>query len=412
MNNLFKIGCLLTLLSSLSCQPITTPDSTVESSYTIASFLPISGALSSKGPSRQNAAILAVQHINQAGKIDGKELELLTIDTETNGQTSREKLKKVYDKYPSLKAIIGASSSEVSKALLEEAKKSKTVMISPSSTSSIFTTLDDQSLFFRTAPGDEFQGKIMADKILESGLSRLAILHIDNAYGNSLKDILKKDFETVGGRVITQVSYGESPQSSYQNELNQLLKEPVDVVAFIGYPAEATTIFNEWLDSELAPNVQWFLSDGLKDIQLLKSLKQPDKLNGALGTIPANPNSDSAQLFQDEYIQQFGDFPVSFAAHTYDAVILSALALQQQSISTQDLPNALLEVSRPPGETIGPGVTELKKALQLLKEKKAINYEGASGAVDFDSHGNVKSDYEIWTIKNRFIVRVESRSIQ
>ena len=56
----------------------------------------------------------------------------------------------------------------------------------------------------------------------------------------------------------------------------------------------------------------------------------------------------------------------------------------------------LREVANPPGETIIAGVADLKKALGLLKEGKAINYEGSAGAVDFDQNGDVVTPIEIW----------------
>ena len=42
----------------------------------------------------------------------------------------------------------------------------------------------------------------------------------------------------------------------------------------------------------------------------------------------------------------------------------------------------------------GPG--KFAKDFSLLKEGKAINYQGASGAVDFDQQGDVIAPIEIW----------------
>ena len=72
----------------------------------------------------------------------------------------------------------------------------------------------------------------------------------------------------------------------------------------------------------------------------------------------------------------------------------------------------LREVANPPGETIISGVDSLQKAIALLKEGKAINYEGAAGAVDFDQNGDVVTPIEIWkyVAEEPFIetVRVET----
>ena len=46
---------------------------------------------------------------------------------------------------------------------------------------------------------------------------------------------------------------------------------------------------------------------------------------------------------------------------------------------------------RPPSQP-----TEFKLAFELLKQGKDINYEGASGSVDFDNNGDVVAPIEIW----------------
>jgi hypothetical protein len=51
-------------------------------------------------------------------------------------------------------------------------------------------------------------------------------------------------------------------------------------------------------------------------------------------------------------------------------------------------------VANPPGTFVGPG--EFEKAFELLKAGKPINYEGASGSVDFDVNGDVTAPIEIW----------------
>jgi hypothetical protein len=53
---------------------------------------------------------------------------------------------------------------------------------------------------------------------------------------------------------------------------------------------------------------------------------------------------------------------------------------------------------------IKPG--EFKKAFELLDQKKDINYEGASGSVDFDANGDVITPIEVWQYKGGDIVTV------
>ena len=60
--------------------------------------------------------------------------------------------------------------------------------------------------------------------------------------------------------------------------------------------------------------------------------------------------------------------------------------------------DALRSIANPPGEVVGPGVAGIGRALAVIAEGGDINYEGASGAVDFDENGDVFGPIEIWEI--------------
>ena len=66
-------------------------------------------------------------------------------------------------------------------------------------------------------------------------------------------------------------------------------------------------------------------------------------------------------------------------------------------------------VANPPGESIVPG--DFERAFMLLNQGKAINYEGATGTVDFDEKGDVITPIEVWQFSNGKIVtkRMEYR---
>ncbi len=65
--------------------------------------------------------------------------------------------------------------------------------------------------------------------------------------------------------------------------------------------------------------------------------------------------------------------------------------------------DAIRDVANPPGEKVS--IKDLKKALDLLKKGKEIDYEGVSGSVNFDRNGDVTSgSYGIWKIEDGKIV--------
>jgi branched-chain amino acid transport system substrate-binding protein len=96
----------------------------------------------------------------------------------------------------------------------------------------------------------------------------------------------------------------------------------------------------------------------------------------------------------------------------YDAVAVVGLAIKTaqvdgiKEITGVAIRDRLRKVANPPGEVVGPGAADLKKALQLLEQKQEINYEGAAGSCDFDENGDVMTPIEIWKFAAGKIVTV------
>lgn len=410
----FRFGAGVVLALQACQNPASAPTGTSAQQAVgarLVTVLPLTGALAANGPSREKAARLAADHIHEAGGLASGRLQLDHLDSGTQAAHAQAQLQTYIAAQGAPDALIGASSSQVSRQLLQEAVRGGFPMISPASTAASFTTEDPRQLFFRTAPSDAFQSTILADRIYESGVRRLGVIYLDDAYGSSLKETLQKAFVQQGGAVVTAVPYQPNQTEALSAALDALWQTSLDGVCLVGYPQEAPQIFNHWLASGLQPELRWFFSDGLKSAETLAGVSAPFRLDQSLGTVPSSLPQEASARFEQDYLAAYQGVPVSFAAHTYDAVVLAALALQlrhfQKDLSWSE---ALQQVSGPPGKLVGPGVLGLKEALRLLAEGQAVNYEGASGSVDFDAQGDVLSDYEIWTFKSGFIFRVETRS--
>jgi branched-chain amino acid transport system substrate-binding protein len=77
-----------------------------------------------------------------------------------------------------------------------------------------------------------------------------------------------------------------------------------------------------------------------------------------------------------------------YVAHAYDAAFMVALAIEAAGVADKTKVSAgLRAISGPKGTVIYPG--EFAKAKTLLRQGVRINYEGASGPVDFDAAGDI-----------------------
>ena len=84
--------------------------------------------------------------------------------------------------------------------------------------------------------------------------------------------------------------------------------------------------------------------------------------------------------------KEMGD-DFSYAAESYDAVVLIALAaLAAKSVKGADIATKLQEVSGGSGN--GEKATDFKSAATIINAGKVVDYDGYSGGIKFDEHGD------------------------
>ena len=117
-------------------------------------------------------------------------------------------------------------------------------MISPVSSSPLLTTepTSGNGFLFRSKPSDAFRAVVIAKVIAEDGgADSIAVIHIDDAYGNALKDAL---IETAGDNSnITQIPYSpEAAASEYAEAARQARSSNPDAVVIIPVGVELSLI--------------------------------------------------------------------------------------------------------------------------------------------------------------------------
>ncbi|GAF95752.1 unnamed protein product [marine sediment metagenome] len=191
----------------------------------------------------------------------------------------------------------------------------------------------------------------------------------------------------------------ESEQGTYASELGMALEGEPDVLVAISYPESATIFLKEAIEGGFAG--KFLFVDGTKSPEMIGRVGS-QYLNGSFGTAPSTAETDAREAFKEAYSWVYGEMPPSrpFIGEAYDATVLIALAIQKAGKADGSaIRDALWDVANPPGEKVGPGVEGIKKALQLIKDGKDIDYDGAAGPQDFDQFGDVVTHVEIWTIQ-------------
>jgi len=364
----------------------------------VATLMAHSGPLKEYGPNIKNGAVLAAKQMAAAGF----EMELIHEDSETSPIPATNAAKKLVE-INKVVAIIGALSSGVTLAVAESVTiPNNVIMISPASTNPLMTVLpsdEGKDFLFRTCPSDALQG-VVAGKLAASYNKTFAVIYVNNAYGQGLAEVFKNSFEKYQGKILAMVPHDEKAAPSYTAELKKALAGNPDRLAAFSYPDHAKVYLKEAI--EFFKYRKFLFCDGTKSMDIVKALGAKN-VEGQKGTAPGTVGGDAYKKFNEYYKAEFGKLPpLPFITNAYDGAAIIGLAAYTAKVkglplTTKNIRDQMRAVANPPGERVIPG--EFKKAFDLIKQGKKINYEGAAGSVDFDKHGDVVTPIEIWEYK-------------
>lgn len=369
---------------------------------TVGAVMALTGSLGVLGQQISKGAQLGIDDVNAAGGANGCELKLALLDNQTSPSVGVDAAKKLVD-LQHVPAIIGALSSGVSAAILSSVTaSSKVVQISPASTSPTFTDMarDGKTggYWFRTVPSDALQGVAMAKVAKDAGIKKVAVLYLNNAYGQGLSKEFSNAFTQLGGTVTQNVVYNPS-QPSYRSEVNSALNPKPDALFLVGYPGDGTTIAREWISSG-GPQ-KFLLPDGLQSQDFVNDVGA-QYMKDVHGTAPGSTDTPSLATFKEEFKTKFGNLPTqAYLTNAYDAAVIVGLAIEQaKSADGTAIRDAIRKVTDPKGEKIYAGSKQIGEGMKLLKQGKPIQYIGASGPLQFDANGDINAPMAVWAVKD------------
>ncbi len=401
-----RILCLLLLLNS-ACQTTETP-----SQLRIGTLLPITGDLAAYGSSMQNSARLLVDTVNACGGILGQPVEMLSQDDQTEPAAAAAAMTQLAE-VNRVAGVVGGVSSATASAEVGIAVRNRVILISPSSTSPVFTERarngDFQGFWFRTAPPDTYQGEALARLAKAQGIESVAILAINNDYGNGLISSFIPAFEALGGRVPNKSSPARYPPDSttFDSVVAAAYSSKPDAVLLIAYPETGSLVLKTaYQQGLLGKETRLLVTDGMKKTEIAdlvgKNAKGEYIATGIVGTAPS-AGGPAFKDFRERFRAQYRREPEVFDPNTWDATALLLMAAEAaKSTDSSVIKDRIRDVANPPGEA----VTDVCQALSLIREGKEVNYQGASGNVDLNPLGDVTGSYDVWTVEPDGSVRV------
>ncbi|MFF2244575.1 ABC transporter substrate-binding protein [Arthrobacter sp. NPDC058130] len=347
----------------------------------IGSLLPTTGSLAFLGPPEIAGVNLGIKEVNDAGGVLGKPVEVIHRDSgDTKTDIATQSTTSLLGQ--GVGAIIGAASSGVSKTVINQITGAGVVQFSPANTSPDFTAWDDKGLYWRTAPSDVLQGKVLGNYMATCGAQTVGMIVLNDAYGTGLAKNIQAAFEAAGGKVVAQELFNEG-DSQFSSQVDKVLAAKPDAIALVTFD-QAKSIVPLMTGKGVKPN-QIFMVDG--NMSDYSKDFQPGTLKGAQGTIPGTFAKDDFKkklLAIDPALKDY-----SYAGESYDAVNLIALAAEAaKSTKGTDIAAQLKAVSEG-----GEKCNTFPSCVTLLRNGKDIDYDGQSGPVTFSDAGDPTEAY-------------------
>ena len=217
---------------------------------TLGTLLPQTGSLAFLGPPEFAGFDLAIAEINENGGVLGQDVVGIPGDS---GDTTTDQANQTTDRLLSedVDVIIGAASSSVTLSVLDKIAAAGVTMFSPANTSPELSTYPDKGLYFRTAPPDVYQGDVLGQFVINDGNQTVAIINLNDSYGNGLADQATATITESGGEVVVRKTY-DPAATSFDSEIDEIAAADPDAIIVIGFN-ESSKILRTMVEKGVGP---------------------------------------------------------------------------------------------------------------------------------------------------------------
>ncbi len=330
-----RIVCLSLLVITSGCTKSSPPTG---DTIRVGEVGSMTGSESTFGTSTHHGIELAVKKINAAGGIQGKQIQLISLDDQGKPEEAATATTKLITQ-EKVVAILGEVASSRSLAMAPIAQQYKVPMISPSSTNPKVTEVGNY--IFRTCYIDPFQGAVMAKFATENlKFKKVAVLRdIKNDYSVGLADVFVQSFKKMGGQILTDQSYSAGDMD-FKAQLTAIRALHPEAIYVPGYYGDVALIARQ--EKELGLQVPLLGGDGW-DSPKLKEIAGKNLDGSYLSNhYSAEDMSPVVQDFIREYKAAYGAVPDALATLGFDAMNLLADSMKRaKSLATADIRDAI-----------------------------------------------------------------------
>lgn len=357
-----------------------TGDASAGGPLILGTLLPGTGDIAFLGPALFAGVGAAVNTVNAAGGVLGMPVQTIEGDSGDTQSVASLTITRAVDK--GAQVIIGAASSSLSLSVIDEVIAAGALQFSPSNSSSkLSDPAITQGHYFRTTSTNIYEGSVLASLVFSEGRRSVAIMEIDDGYGDDLGESFARAFEKLGGTIVAREAY-DPDATSFADDVAKVKRAKPDAIVLIGF-AESSTVIGNLIDDGIGPQeLPLYLCDGNMDNSLATGLPA-GALKGVKGTIPGALTNNQMKATLLTVNPNLTDF--SYGPEAYDTVIITALAAEAAaSVAPADIA-AQIPIVTAIGNT---ACSNYAACRDLLKAGTAISYLGPSGAQGLRPNGD------------------------
>ena len=352
--------------------------------YVIGASFELTGNVANYGKSTLSGLKLAVDQVNKAGGVNGKQLVVVESDNKSEPAESGNSVTKLITQ-DKVVAVVGPATSGCVFAATPVVTSNKVPLIAPCATAPAITVDNGQvkEFIFRACFIDPFQGRVMAefaDKTL--GVKNVAILHdASSDYSKGLAEVFEKTLNEKGGKVVAKEAF-LSKDIDFKAALTKIKAANPEAIYIPGYYEEVAKIIKQTREIGLnVPLIGW-------DSPKLVEIAGPEALNNTYfsSAFSVQDQTESVQKFIADYKAMYQKDPDIFCMQGYNAGLVLADALKRAGdgadgtklaaaiAATKDLPVASgkLTYDKDHNPIISAIIIEMKDGVQSFKEKISL----------------------------------------
>lgn len=372
----------------------TTPVEADGEQIPIGALVPLTGGGSEFGPRMVTAMEIAIDEVNESPPM-GRPFRLTVEDSQTDPDAGVRGAQKLID-VNEVEAVLGTWASAVTLAVAPLAIDAGVIQMNTSGAGDI-TNLDDDDLVWRFQPPATLTASALVQAALNEGWGTAAILARNDPANTGTADAFTEQFEAAGGEVVTSIIYNPE-QTTYASEVNEVLESGADVILHQTYAPEMGVVLREAAQTGVDAN--WMAPAWAVNASMINAVgNEIAEGTYAVDSVPAL-GADAYDRLRAEFESRSGE-PLrdsdTYVYMAYDMVVSLALAMEAcQCTEGRDVAPFVRQVTGPEGTP----VSSYQEALDALANGDEIDYDGASGVLNFDEFGDPQPRFGLYSVRN------------